>query len=366
MNRLSQCKIQEIINTYKNTTTNLKEISEEVGVSRKTVRKYLHNEGVREKQTEVFSSKMNNKQSVEIANLYAGGMDTDELSSKFDISRRCVLDHIHKHNVKIRGRGLDGDAKKEVINLYKNGKTTEDIANLYNINNTTVRDYLIKAGVPRDIHGIPEYNIDHSTFDVLSEESAYWIGFLMADGCVMKHSDDCYSVSVALSSVDIVHLYKLRDFVNSDKPVKQYKNRRDTCSFEIYSKNIAKNLISYGVVPRKTYTAKALKGIDNNRHFWRGVVDGDGSIGCYNNKVKISLTCSNFIIDQFIHFVKSFSYTKANKRKRDGSYGFSVYGNKVATTVIHKLYSDCSISLDRKQESANNILSDYGEKISYV
>jgi hypothetical protein len=47
---------------------------------------------------------------------------------------------------------------------------------------------------------------------------------------------------------------------------------------------MANALAKYGFVPRKCFNAEIKDGIENDRHVWRGVIDGDGSLGIHVRK----------------------------------------------------------------------------------
>ena len=47
---------------------------------------------------------------------------------------------------------------------------------------------------------------------------------------------------------------------------------------------MANSLANYDLVPRKCFTAEIKGGIENNRHVWRGVINGDGSLGVRERK----------------------------------------------------------------------------------
>ena len=60
--------------------------------------------------------------------------------------------------------------------------------------------------------------LNESSFDVLTEQSAYWIGFLIADGNI------CYKkgipiIALHLKDIDLPHLHKFREFVGSSHKV---------------------------------------------------------------------------------------------------------------------------------------------------
>ena len=56
------------------------------------------------------------------------------------------------------------------------------------------------------------YNEDY--FKVIdSEDKAYWLGFISADGSVSK---DAYHIRISLSSIDIKHLEKFLTCINAN------------------------------------------------------------------------------------------------------------------------------------------------------
>ncbi|MGA9844719.1 MAG: hypothetical protein WBQ25_20655 [Nitrososphaeraceae archaeon] len=127
--------------------------------------------------------------------------------------------------------------------------------------------------------------LNEASFDVLTEESGYWIGFLVADGNI------CYKkgipiIALHLKDIDLPHLHKFREFVGSSHKVGNYVNRiwgNASHSISFSSERMANTLKKYGFVPRKCFTAE-IKEVQNNRHVWRGLIDGDGSLGVYERK----------------------------------------------------------------------------------
>ena len=102
----------------------------------------------------------------------------------------------------------------------------------------------------------------------------------MADGNI------CYKkgiliIGLHLNTIDLPHLLKFREFVGSSHKVGIYRNKiwgNTSCSVSFAcGLKMAQELGKYGFGPRKCFTARLEGGIENNKHTWRGLIDGDGT-----------------------------------------------------------------------------------------
>ena len=147
-----------------------------------------------------------------------------------------------------------------------------------------------------------KYKVNNEAFSKLNEEVLYWLGFLMADGCVTSNTPNQQgSVKISVHNKDSVHLQKFLDFCNSNTPLFYYTNNQGTPVAEcrIRSRQIVDDISKYGVVSRKSKTAEAII-VHNYSSFWRGVFDGDGWI---HNKYNQAEVCgSKKLMYQFTEF----------------------------------------------------------------
>ncbi len=267
-------------------------------------------------------------------------------------------------------RQLTSDEKNKICDYYINGKSMPIIARKLNIVPSTVFYWLIQNGV--QLRSISEAKLlsnnprrfDESVFDTITEESAYWIGFLMADGCVIYRGkgNSHPSISLVLAIKDKKHLEKFKEFLKSKYKTTaiRCKNTKKIISSRtvIHSRKVAYILRKYGVVPRKSFIAKALNGIESNKHFWRGVIDGDG---CIDKRVKkytrLRLVGSKFLLKQFKHYC---IFNIENVLKIDIRPKSSVYElgcNRISSEkIIKHLYEGSNVYLDRKYKKAMEII----------
>jgi hypothetical protein len=105
-------------------------------------------------------------------------------------------------------------------------------------------------------------------------ESAYWAGFLAADGCVDKNRIRLY-----LGIIDVGHLHKFKAFLKSRHKVAESTNY-NRCSFEFSNKTIRSDLESlYLITPRKSLVLEFPEISEELLpHFIRGYFDGDGTL----------------------------------------------------------------------------------------
>ncbi len=144
--------------------------------------------------------------------------------------------------------------------------------------------------------------VNEHAFDVLTPESAYWIGFLMADGCVSReHAGKSLRLSLRLSVKDREHLERFRAWLGSRHAIYEKDHLdpagkpRRSCCLQIASEPLCTALCRWGVQPRKTGRKAPAPELENDRDFWRGCVDGDGSV--YEGASRVYLSGGRPIVD---------------------------------------------------------------------
>src|SRR6266487_6683426 len=138
----------------------------------------------------------------------------------------------------------------------------------------------LSAGIRRAlaagaIMGPKVHTMDESVFDAITEQSAYWIGNLMADGSIYTGKTGNPRIALTLAEGDHQHLVKFIKFLNCSNDISPKKSRINgkTCNqftLRFTSKRLARKLIAFGVTHRKSLTAKVI-GLEDDKHFWRGV-----------------------------------------------------------------------------------------------
>jgi len=219
-------------------------------------------------------------------------------------------------------------------------------------------------------------NCNESFFDVIdTEDKAYWLGFIAADGSVtIKHpkynGKEYYYpyVCIALKDTDKEHLVKFLHSLNSNAKLylNKRKNRNYTeASVNISSKQLVDSLNKLGIYPNKTKTIKPCSCVPINleRHYWRGIFDGDGCIHTdkkrkYVPSIKLVLNGTKEICQGFLDFILfNKIQTKAKVTNGHGCYQMQLGGNILGTKILNLLYSNNTISLDRKDKLYNTLTS---------
>lgn len=149
--------------------------------------------------------------------------------------------------------------------------------------------------------------INHHIFDSINtEEKAYWLGFIWADGCILNVKEDKpnYAFELGLSVKDIEHLRKFCKFANvPENKIKVRKNNglgKDKefylCRIQISSKHLWNVLNNYGCCPNKTNNENfpSISIFSEPKlisHFIRGVFDGDGWVYLDNRNLLMAGLC---------------------------------------------------------------------------
>lgn len=240
----------------------------------------------------------------------------------------------------------------EVVARYQAGEPTTVLAKEYGCRPSTILRVLERLGVPRRPVGYRKYQLTVPEVKTISELDAYWLGFILADGCVC----DKGGLHVQLAAREKKHLSKLRTWLLSEHPITEPVN---AARISIYSKQLVVYLQEFGITQRKSFTAKVDKRLAMNRHFWRGMLDGDGYIAIKDGKYPtLALVGTKAVCQKFSDFARTITGVVYTIHERRGQNHFVVTTTgRDATAIITAIYSNGVIALDRKLKVANIIMS---------
>jgi len=208
--------------------------------------------------------------------------------------------------------------------------------------------------------------------NISSETPAYWLGFLMADGSISGGQ-----LALVLAQVDIDHLFCLRKVMKSTHAII----------------HVTKN-IGYGVFKANRFSVRskqlcldfrrwrdhillhgpnAVMPQDCIRHFWRGIIDGDGYVGLNspsrkNGKPKwrVGLYTDRATCEHFANWARTVSWTRATVRPHKSIFSVEICGRELPVAIMRELYKESTIALPRKKAvfertNAADILLQYAQ-----
>jgi hypothetical protein len=236
-------------------------------------------------------------------------------------------------SIRGRPRAFTQSEEADVVRLYLDGWSGYDLARKYKCHYRTVLGTLQRQNCPR--RPVKRYALDWKVFlPPLSPEAKYWIGFLMADGCVSKRSE----VTLELKGSDEEHVRKFRAFIKSDAPIKETSQR--CARIAIRSIDLALVLADYGIVPRKSLIACAPAALLYSRDFWRGMIDGDGCISPTRSDPRVSLVGGGeAILHQWASFVEAYcAHRPAVRQERKQLFRAGTYRTDTVRKLLCLLY----------------------------
>jgi hypothetical protein len=240
------------------------------------------------------------------------------------------------------------EKENRIVDLYNLGYNLTIIEKMIRSDHRTIKSVLANKGIHiRSLSEISrKYKFDYNYFDNIdTENKAYWLGFIVADGNISKEEND-----ISVVSKDEGHLYKLKNDLRAKNPV-YYIKRDNTYYLRFCSKHTKDSLIKIGVLPNKSLIVTTPH-IDKEleRDFWRGVVDGDGWISYYKNQDIYCIgLCGSFdIVSNFICFVTSkLGLIKKKPSSKNNIYEVKYTGSR-AKSISDLLYNGAGVYLERK------------------
>lgn len=185
-----------------------------------------------------------------------------------------------------------------------------------------------------------------------SEEKAYWLGFLYADGCIHQGRYD-YRIELGLAEKDYSHLEKFKNFIGKDNKI-AYREKTKSYRYSFRDKKVHSDLIALGCIPNKSlrllFPSKDIIEDKYLKDFLRGYFDGDGSLWKLNHSIGVSILSSYDFLLGLKDRISLFSNCKImpiHKESPNGGQRITTSGKK-AISFLDWIYSNPSIYLYRK------------------
>ena len=198
------------------------------------------------------------------------------------------------------------------------------------------------------------------------QEKSYIFGLLGTDGNLCLQDRNRGKITLEVNSKDRDICEKLFKIIPNSKISERTRNTnfKDNYTSTVFANHqlaIRQELIDFGYpIKDKTNLISIPIQEYSEKDFWRGVIDGDGSLGFISDGSPfLSLvTKSESLKNEYCNFLfKHFGIEKnINRNKRDNVYNITLK-NEDAIMVTHFLYDDNVISLDRKNQKAQEMFN---------
>ncbi len=253
----------------------------------------------------------------------------------------------------------------EVILKYLETKSIQNTTKFFKSYYKKISKILKENNVT--IYGNKKYNYDEKFFCDLNSVNSYWLGFICADGHIVRKSSSYY-LEIDLAIKDINHLEKFKKDIKTDFNIIKRKcenSKRNikwkdsyNCKLFVYSKTIVNDLSKYDLKSDKIF-----EDILNSQYlidFLRGYFDGDGgvSINKNSNQPIIKIRGDEQFLKTFNEIICKNCDIPTNRKIsfESGIYALQYNGKNICSKILKWLYSDAERYLDRKYELAQTLI----------
>ena len=248
-------------------------------------------------------------------------------------------------------------SKEELEEKYEETKSIYKVAKFYNKNYKTIISLMDYYNIKRTVgsQGARKHYYDEDYFEIIdTEDKAYWLGFIMADGCIYKGSDkNSFRLQINLKTDDKILLELFQKCIKSDYKIqdKVLNNKYHVSTVKINSTKMCNDLIKHGVTERKSLICEFPVTVPDNliHHFIRGYFDGDGCISVSDTdhlRYKFSIVGGKDMLEKIQEYLPgTYLYHLKN---RELIVELQTCNIENIRNIFNYLYKDATIFLPRK------------------
>lgn len=199
-------------------------------------------------------------------------------------------------------------------------------------------------------------------FDLTDKKNSYLFGFIQADGHLSVATRNRGKLVIKIGSVDSHILHEFKKMIPFNSSIREevrdtnFKLNCHSTILSVYDWNFRTALNEAGIpYGAKSKIIKPPSITYSKSDYWRGILDGDGSVGITSKgRPFISLiTSSEPLAEAYFNLIEELvNYRPMVRRNtRDGVYNIMIT-NERAQTLIKFMYENATIGLNRKMQSA--------------
>lgn len=276
------------------------------------------------------------------------------------------------NNIQTLENTLSKEELEFIITNYQNGMSLRELERQTHHNRASLSKMLERLQIKTQTgNHYKYYHFNEKFFEQIDNElSAYWLGFLYADGCIVTPQSGEQEFKLALAQQDEEVLINFKKDLNSTYPIREDSSRhiknpnhQIQLIHSLRSQKTVNDLKKLGCLERKSlilnFPSENQVPKEFLPDFIRGYFDGDGSISKYNNEYHVNFVGTQQFIEKLYNYLQMGSIFP-DKRKENSWY-LTINGNQQIIKFYHKLYDNSTRYLLRKYLIFQELLTKYGE-----
>lgn len=215
----------------------------------------------------------------------------------------------------VKGRSIAALSEEDQMKIaqeYESGMSRAELVAKYGLHSKEpLRTAMRKHGIaPHDSGGKRKWSFDQDFFRSQTPESAYWAGFIMADGSLCKQGRT-WELVLRIDVKDVEHIRRYCAALRLDQSAIRTVERPGSVSVgvNICHKRLAEDLLPWGIVKRKSYDysipSVAPRLLPD---YLRGWFDGDGHIRAGRKGTSLQLVGNRDAVQWYLRALRSLGY----------------------------------------------------------
>ena len=360
--KISQEKIEIILNNPQKKAT---ELAKELNIAVSTVRRYWRENGI-------YISKYFNPDKDEFINKYLELKSRKAIQEYYNKDHHTIADYCKKigfDETPYLKKKITKEEHQFIVDNYNNYSATE-LSEITGIGRDAISGIWFREKL-RNKKSRTYYIHNEDYFEIIdSQEKAYFLGFIGADGCLFKttkkYKQNILRITIQKNDIKILELLKRE--LQTSKPI--YTNNKYAI-LEISSDKLFNDIKNKKISCRKTY-GNCIANVPDKYMIAliRGYIDGDGCIGKNNSQSdigNISIAGYKNNLDIIQDFLLKYNiigcFIKDNRKYKTNEFsmpfGALTYSNRCMKYCLLKLLYENSNNfyLDRKYEIAEKFIN---------